>query len=103
MILDFLALSEDNILELKAQKGANRIKKKGKILIRTLRTRFLEFFFLSFLILLLLWYYLICFCAVYINTQYHLIKDSLIGFGIDLLKRKYKYLYIMSKTTLAFT
>ena len=28
-------------------------------------------------------YYLGCFCAVYQNTQFHLIKDTLISFGIS--------------------
>ena len=113
MILDFLALSEDNILELKAEKGVNKIKKKGKALIKTLKIKFLLFFILSFFILLLFWYYLICFCVVYKNTQYHLIKDSLIGFVTGLLtpfgtkiiavifryyglKCKHKYLYTIS-------
>jgi hypothetical protein len=26
-----------------------------------------------------------CFCAVYRNTQYHLLKDTLIGFGTSML------------------
>ena len=85
MILDFLALSEDNILEFKAERKANKIKKKVKALIKTLKIKFLLFFILSFFILLLFWYYLICFCVVYKNTQYHLIKDSLIGFITGLL------------------
>ena len=114
MILDFLALSEDNILEFKAERKANKIKKKGKALIKTLKIKFLLFFVLSLFILLLFWYYLICFCVVYKNTQYHLIKDSLIGFITGLLtplgtklfsvilrvyglKRKCNLLYIISK------
>ena len=114
MILDFLALSEDNILELKSERKANKIKKKGKALIETLKIKFIIFFILSFLMLLVFWYYVICFCAVYKNTQYHLIKDSLIGFVTGLLtplgrkllpvifrvyglKKKCKFIYIISK------
>ena len=84
MILDFLALSEDNILGLKTEKSANRINKKGKLLIKTLKIKFFVFFILNLLILFFFWYYLICFCVVYKNTQYHLLKDSLIGFIIGL-------------------
>ena len=37
------------------------------------------------LFLLLFWYYLACFCAVYVNTQYYLIKDTAISFCLSLL------------------
>ena len=113
MLLDFLSLSEDNILEFKGERDINKVKIKGKALIKTLKIKFLIFFILSFIILLLFWYYLICFCVVYKNTQYHLIKDSLIGFITGLLtpfgtkiiavifryyslKCKHKYLYTIS-------
>ena len=109
-----MALSEDNILGFKAEKRVSRVKEKAKILIKTLKIKFLVFFIFSCLILLFFWYYLVCFCVVYKNTQYHLIKDSLIGFGTGLLvplgtklipvifrflglKKKNKYFYIISK------
>ena len=31
------------------------------------------------------WYYISCFCAVYKNSQIHLIKDTLISFGFSML------------------
>ena len=37
------------------------------------------FFISTFFILLFLWYYITCFCGIYINTQIHLIKDTLIS------------------------
>ena len=43
------------------------------------------FFILIFLFLILFWFYLICFCGIYKNTQIHLIKDTLISFGLSLL------------------
>ena len=30
-------------------------------------------------------YYITCFCGIYENTQIHLIKDSLISFGVSLI------------------
>ena len=30
-------------------------------------------------------YYITCFCGIYVNTQIHLIKDSLISLAISLL------------------
>ena len=43
------------------------------------------FFILIFLFLILFWFYLSCFCGIYKNTQIHLIKDTLISFGLSLL------------------
>ena len=43
------------------------------------------FFILIFLFLILFWFYLICFCGIYKNTQIHLIKDTIISFGLSLL------------------
>ena len=40
---------------------------------------------ISFLFFLSFWYYLGCFGAVYKNTQIHLIKDTLISFGLSLI------------------
>ena len=88
--------------------------KKTKKLLITLEIKFTHFFILSFVFLLLFWYYIICFCLVYKNTQYHLIKDTIIGFGTGLLtpigtkllpvffrliglKKKKKYLFLVSK------
>ena len=47
--------------------------------------KFVFFFILDFFLLILFWYYISCFCAVYKNTQVHLIKDTLISFGFSLL------------------
>ena len=44
--------------------------------------KFIFFFVLSFILILLFWYYVGCFCAVYKNTQFHLIKDTLISYSI---------------------
>ena len=34
---------------------------------------------------MLFWYYLSCFCAVYQNSQIHLLKDTLISYLLSLL------------------
>ena len=47
--------------------------------------KFILFFILSFIYLLFFWYYISSFCAVYENTQIHLIKDTLISFGLSLI------------------
>ena len=84
-ITTFLAFSEDNIIELKKDKHLEEISKKGRNLKKTLKIKFIFFFIVNFILILLFWYYLGCFCAVYKNTQFHLIKDTLISFGMGFI------------------
>jgi len=82
IIIKYLSLSEKNILKLKNED--NKYEKRNKIL-NLLTTKLIIFFILLYIFLILFWYYLSCFCAVYKNTQIHLIKDTLISFGLSLL------------------
>ena len=75
-----LALSQDNIVELKQEKDKAKLNKKYIRTKRILKKKFIAFFLISFIILMFFWYYLICFCGIYVNTQMHLIKDS--GFSL---------------------
>ena len=84
-ILDYLALTENIALEIKREKITKIAEKKANESLRIAQIKFIIFFILSFLFLLICWYYMTCFCAVYRNTQYHLLKDTLIGFGTSLL------------------
>ena len=52
------------------------LKKKT---IKCLKIKFVLFFIFSFMILGLFWYYIVCFCGIYVNTQIHLISDSFIS------------------------
>ena len=84
-VLNFFALSESSILKLKREK-----KIKNYIIMYTkvstvLFCKFIVFFIISFIFIMVFWYYVACFCAVYRNTQYHLIKNTLICFGTSLL------------------
>ena len=81
MLATFLSLSEKNILSLK-NKYSNLERKN---VIYRLTIKFILFFVLIYILLFLFWFYLSCFCAVYINTQIHLIKDTLISYGLYLL------------------
>ena len=80
IIINYLSLSQDDIINLKREKKIASIGKKARKLIKKLKNKFISFFIISFSFILLFWYYLGCFCAVYRNTQYHLIKDTLISF-----------------------
>ena len=81
--INFLALSQNNIINIKQSKNLKLIKKKAKTTRAVLRIKFILFFIVNFILIFIFGYYLGCFCAVYKNTQYHLIKDTLISFGIS--------------------
>ena len=84
-IIKYLSLSEDIILSMK-----NNIKVKNSHLnlqktMKILKIKFFFFFIISFILLLLFGFYISCFCGVYVNTQIHLIKDSIISFGLSFI------------------
>ena len=82
-IINYFSLSEKDILKFKSEK--KDIKGKRAVLLNLLLFKFVTFFILIFLFLLLFWYYLSCFCAVYRNTQIQVIKDVIISFGLSLV------------------
>ena len=84
-LIKFLALSEDNILKLKQGKNNGFLNNKKDILLKVLKIKFAFFFVVTFILLMLFLYYITCFCGIYINTQVHLIKDSVISFAFSLL------------------
>ena len=123
VLLTLLALSENNILKLKSEQekegeiNNKEISQKEKDLNKKLQIKFALYFIISTIFLLFFWYYLSMFCAIYKNTQLHLIKDTLISFGLSCLypfglslfpgffripslsnkKGKRKFLYLISK------
>ena len=84
-IMKYFALSEHNIVKLKQEKIRYIFMKRTKNTIQNLKCKFAFFFIISFVLLIFFWYYLGCFCAIYKNTQLHLLKDSVISFGFSLL------------------
>ena len=82
-IIEYLSLSEDVIISIKAKKIIN-LKQSKKIMNR-IKIKFNFFFIVSFILLLAFCYYISCFCCIYQNTQIHLFKDSLMSFGISLI------------------
>ena len=82
-LIKFFALTEKILIKFKNNKEINTsdIEK----LKSTLKIKFILFYIISFLLLISFSYYISCFCGVYVNTQVHLIKDTLISFGISLI------------------
>ena len=77
--------SVGTIVELKEITDMKRALDKSKNIQFCLRIKFISFFLLSFVIMIFFWYFISCFCAVYVNTQVILIKDTLISFFLSMV------------------
>ena len=84
VILKALSLTERSVLNIKHEKK-NYLDNKVSEVLKFINYKSIIFFLVTFILLLFFWYYLACFCAIYQNTQLHLIKDSVISFGLSML------------------
>ena len=85
ILLKMLALSNDAVLKFKQNKSEVNINEKGKSLNKLLSIKFVLYFIISFIFLIFFWYYISMFGAIYRNTQFHLLKDTLISFLLSLI------------------
>ena len=83
LLVKFLALSEKNVLKIKNAKK-EELTQTYKSESKKIKIKFLIFFIIIFIFSLIFWYYVGCFCAVYKNTQIHLLTDTLISFATSL-------------------
>ena len=60
-----------------------QFKKKLKDVNNKIKCKFILFFIISFLLLMVFMFYISCFCGVYVNTQIHLIKDTITSFVLS--------------------
>ena len=84
-LLNLFALTEENIIALKNNKTKTNLDERKRDLDKKFNIKIISFFIISTIILFFCWYYLAMFCAIYSNTQIHLLSDTLISFGISLI------------------
>ena len=80
--IKYFSLSERNFYEIKNEENMNKINDKAQNVRRCLLIKYILFFLLSFLFLILFWFYLSSFCAVFKNTQIYVVINTFISFGI---------------------
>ena len=83
IIMETLVLVEKNVLEIKRQKTKILAEEQKKKSLRCIMIKYIIFFILCSVLLIGFWIYLTCFSAVYQKTQIHLIKNTLISFGLS--------------------
>ena len=81
----FLSLTGKDISKIKFYEKNKNINSKVASLRKCIKIKFIFFYIVSFLFLLIFWYYVTCFCAVYPHTQLLLIKDTIISFVLSLI------------------
>ena len=84
-LIKYFSLSENNILELKNEENINRKNDKIEKVRKCLYIKYLLFYAISLVFIIIFFYYLSSFCAVYKNTQIFVVKNTLISFLIFLL------------------
>ena len=85
LVIKFFSLTERQLLEIRKQTNYTNANKLAKKIKKYFCIKYIIFYLLSFLFLILLWYYLSSFCAVYQNSQVFLIINTIISFGLSLL------------------
>ena len=80
-----LSVSEYQIINFKKIRNIKIVQKFRRKLENKLQIKFILFFIITFIFNLFFGYYLACCCAIYRNTQIHLIKDTIISYGLSLL------------------
>ena len=84
--LEMLAITEGEILKLKKINSKKKFYEIIKGLGNKIKIKFVIYFIISTIFLLFFWYYLSMFCAIYVNTQIHLIKDTIFSFILSLIE-----------------
>ena len=84
-LIQILALTDSNIIEYKQKSKKKDVKIKKENTLKRIRIKIVLFFILSLILLFIYWIYLASFCAVYKNTQIHLIKDTACSFVTSMI------------------
>ena len=90
-IITSLGLCQSNILQVKQLDEKNSKLNRKKVL-KIIKCKIVFFFIITYILLFFFWIYLGCFCAVYKNTQIHLLKEVSSSFATSLITPLFIYL-----------
>ena len=85
LLLKSMSLSGKNIILIKSQPDLEFALKKAVRVEKCEKMKIFLFYLECFIFLIFFWYFISCFCAVYINTQRILIEDTLISFATSMI------------------
>ena len=84
LMLQFLVLTDKDIQQVKLEESKDMAINMKKKKLKCMKIKFAIFFILNFILLVLFWYYLTCFNAIYENTQVYLIENTFISLAFSL-------------------
>ena len=84
-ILKKLSLSQSQLIAIRKELDMPRARKLSTKIKKCFSIKMYLFFSVGLALLMFFWYYISSFAAVYKNTQLHLIKDTLLSFGLSML------------------
>lgn len=85
IILKFISLTHNSIRALRKMKNVELAKKKSVCLLRCIKLRIFIYYILSFAFLIIFGFYVLCFCAIFENTQLILVRSTFTSWLISLL------------------
>ena len=85
LLMKILSLTESNIISLKKNNTINTLEQDINTLKKCLVIKFVLFFIISYIFLVIFWFYVSTFCAVYRIDAIYLFEDTIISFGLGLL------------------
>ena len=83
LLVDFLVLTEKQVLRIKNEKTEEKANDEKKRLMKMTIIKLCIFFSINIILLIFFWFYLTCFNAVYPNTQIFLVINTAISFVIS--------------------
>ena len=99
IIIKYVSLSDRYLLQLKYEKNKDEALDKGEKVKKQIVIKYMAFFVLCILFLILFWFYLSSFCAVYKNSQIYVIKNTFISFAMAL---SFPFVFIILASLLRF-
>ena len=84
-LISALSLTESNLINLKQEAKKKDVMIEKEKTVKIIKVKLVLFCIINFVLLILFWLYLACFCAVYKNTQIHLIKDTAFSFFTSMI------------------
>ena len=85
ILLKFICLTHNSVRQLRKFRDLTAAKTKSVCVLRCIKVRVVIYYILSFAFLIIFGYYILCFCAVFENTQIQLVKSTFTSWLISLI------------------
>ena len=85
IILKFICLTHNSVRTLRKMRDVQQAKEKSVCILRCIKIRIVIYYLLSFAFLVIFGFYVLCFCAVFENTQIELIKATFTSWLMSLI------------------